>query len=261
MIIVLFFLNTMVINLMDYVKEDIILRAYEKDKPLKRAFVEEKFQEYIWNVLLWEFLLVLSLMFILYKIINKMTKQEREYRDFLELLLLTISHKFGNFLAAQKGNIDILRLKHDQRAIERLERTYNFMKEDFNSLLPYIEKFKKISTEREKINLREIIKKGLYIQSENREVFFKEKDAYVYANRQMLENLVIPLLENAVRYSEGKIFIRLTKKYLAIRNKILHTEGGTGVGLKIAEKLAEKQGFKLLYRGKGDYFICMLKFK
>lgn len=261
MIVVLFYLNTMVMNFIDYVKEEIIYDSYEKSRFLEKENVNERFQEYMKNVLLWEFLIVLSFMLILYKVVDRMTRQEREYRDFLELLLLTISHKFGNFLAAQKGNIDILKVKHDQRAIERIESIYNFMREDFNSIISYIEKFKEISTYREKINLNELIKKYLNIQSENREFFFREKDVYVYTNMQMLENSVIPLIENAVKYSEGKIFIRLTKKYLAIRNKISNTESGTGVGLKIAEKLAEKQGFKLLYRGKEDYFISILKFK
>lgn len=261
MIVVLFYLNTMVLNFMDYVKEDFLSKAYEKDRTIKRVFVEEKFQEYVRNVLLWEFLLVLALMLILYKVIERMTRQEREYKDFLELLLLTISHKFGNILATQKGNIDILKLKYDQRAIERLEKTYNFIKEDFNSIIAYIEKFKYLSIEREKINLKELIKRFINLQNDFVEIFFREKDVYVYSNRQILENVIISLLENAAKYSDGKIFIRLTKDYLAIRNKIFKTDVGTGVGLKIAEKLAEKQNFKLFYRSKGDYFISLLRFK
>lgn len=261
LISVLFYLNTMVINYMEDVREDLLSKAYEKDKPTQRDFVDKRIHEYIFNVLLWEFLLVLALMLILYKVINRMTRQEREYREFLELLLLTISHKFGNLLAAQKGNIDILKVKYDQKAIERLEKTYDFIREDLNSILVYIERFKDLSSEREEINLRELIKKCLNLQDEKKEIFFRERDVYLYANRQILENIIIPLLENAAKYSDGRIFIRLTKKYLAIRNKISITDRGAGIGLKIAEKLAEKQGFKLLYRGKEDYFISILKFK
>lgn len=260
MIVVLFYLNTMVINFMDYVKEDILYKSYEKEKFIKRDFVEKRFREYVLNVLLWEFLLVLALMLMLYKVIERMTRQEREYKEFLELLLLTISHKFGNLLAAQKGNIDILKVKYDQRAIERLEKTYNFIREDLNSILVYIERFKLLTSEREKINLRDLIKKCLNLQNGKNEIFFREKDVYVYANRQILENIIIPLLENAAKYSDGKIFIRLTKKYLAIRNKISINDRGAGIGLKISEKLAGKQGFRLLYRSKGDYFISLLKF-
>lgn len=246
---------------MDYVKEDILYQSYEREKSIKRDFVEKRFQEYLLNVLLWEFLLVLALMFILYKVIEKMTRQEREYEDFLELLLLTISHKFGNLLAAQKGNLDILKLKYDQRAIERLEKTYNLIREDLDSILVYIQRFKLLTSEREKINLRELIKKCLNLQNGNKELFFRERDVYVYANRQILENIIIPLLENATKYSDGKIFVRLTKKYLAIRNKISITDRGAGIGLKISEKLSEKQGFRLLYRSKNNYFISLLKFR
>lgn len=251
----------MVVNFMDYVKEDILYHSYEKNRVLKREYVEERFQDYVKNVLLWEFLLVLSFMLILYKVIDRMTRQEREYRDFLELILLTISHKFGNFLAVQKGNIEILKLSNDPKALERLEKSYNYLQEDFHRVLESITQFKELSYSKEKINIRELIEKSLSLVSPEVNLKLKLRDISINANRQMFENIVFPIIENAFKYSEGGVQIRLGEKYLAIRNKITSGEKGSGVGLKIAQALAKKQGFHLLSRGKGDYFIVLLKFK
>ncbi|MDI6713977.1 MAG: hypothetical protein QMD43_02980 [Thermodesulfovibrio sp.] len=258
--VILFYLNTMVINFIDYMKEDLILELQDKRAFIKRDFIEDKFQEYVKNVLLWEFLLVLSLMLILYKVIERITKQERDYKELLELILLTLSHKFGNFLTSHRGNIEILKLRNDERALQRLEKSCTFMQEDLNKVIETINRFKEASFEKEKINLKELIEKFLSLIETEKRILITAKDINVYANRQNLENIVFPLLENALRYSKERIHIKVCKNYLAIRNDIYETERGSGIGLKIAQALAKKEGFKIKYRAKEDSFILILKF-
>lgn len=260
MIVVLFYLNALVFSFIEYLKEDYIFHHFES-RQVDRDFIENKILEYTKQVILWEFLLVLATMFILYKIIDRMTKQQREYKDFLELILLTISHKFGNFLASQKGNLEILKIKYDQKALQRLEKNYEHIEEEFRTIVKYIENFKRFSADREKISLRETLNKCIDLLIDKEAIRIRGKDLLLYSNKQVLENILFPLIENAVKYSEGVISIRITRKYLAIRNKILVTSRGTGIGLKISETLAKKQGFQLLYRTKGEYFICQLKFR
>lgn len=261
LIVVLLYLNTMVINYMDFLKQELILTVDESDRFSRMAKIERSFESYLVNVLLWEFLLVLALMLILYKVISKMIKQERDYMDFLELLLLIISHKFGNLLASQRGNIEILKMKYDQRAIERLERVYELVKEDLDSVLSYIEKFKNLSAKKERISMNELVKRALKFFEEKAEFFVSEQECNLYAHRQLVENIVIPLVENSVKYSSGRVSIRLTRNYFAIRNRISKLDRGTGVGLKIAERLAKKEGFRLINRSKNGYFISVLRFR
>ncbi|WP_353685903.1 hypothetical protein [Thermodesulfovibrio sp. 3462-1] len=253
--LILFYLNTVILNFLDSFKEDYVLQSLTE-----KNFIEQKFQEYVKNVLLWEFLLVLSLMLILYKIIEKMLKQEREYMDFLELILLNISHKFGNFLATHKGNIEILKIKYDKKAIQRLETSYNYIHNDFCKILETINRFKSFSSNKEKVNLKEIVEKNLSIFEINKKLLINLKDVFIYTNRQMLDNIVFSLIENAIKYSSETIHIRLTKNFLAIRNDISEKEKGSGVGLKITEALVKKQEFKLKYRAKENKFIVVLKF-
>lgn len=245
----------MVISFMDFFKEEFALQSLTK-----KNFIDQKFQEYVKDILLWEFLLVLSLMFILYKIIERMLKQEKDYIDFLELILLTISHKFGNFLASHKGNIEILKIRYDERAIQRLENSYNYIQNDFYKVLETINRFKSFSASKEKVNLKELIEKNLSMFEINRKLTLNLKDVFIYANRQIVDNIVFSLIENAIRYSSEQIHIRLSRVCLAIGNDITEKEKGSGVGLKITEALAKKQGFKLKYRAKENKFIAVLKF-
>lgn len=251
--IILFYMNTVVISFMDSFKEE-YASLTEKD------FIEQKIQEYVKNILLWEFLLVLSLMLILYKIIERMLRQEKDYMDFLELILLTISHKFGNFLAAYKGNIEILKTRYDEKAIQRLDSSYTYIQNDFYKVLESIKHFKSFSASKEKINLKETVEKNLSMFEINRKLTMNLKDVFIYANRQIVDNIIFSLIENAIRYSSEKIHIRLSRFCFAVRNDISEKEKGSGVGLKITEALAKKQGFKLKYRAKENKFIVVLKF-
>jgi signal transduction histidine kinase len=241
-------------------KEEYILQSVYKKDIQTKEFIEQKFHKYVRDVLLWEFLLVLGLMLILYKIIDKMLRQERDYRDFLELIILTISHKFGNFLAAQKGNIEILKGGYDPGAIRRLELSQTYMQEDFHKILEIINSFKEMKTEKEKLNIKEIVERTLSVFETSSKLTVNMKDVSINANRQIVENIIYNLLENAVRYSKERIHIRLSKRYLAIRNDISQKEKGSGVGLKIAEALAKKEGFTIQYHTKGESFIVFLKF-
>lgn len=252
--LILFYLNTVVISFMDSLKEEYIFFS-------NKRFIEQKFQEYVKDVLLWEFLLVLSLMLILYKIIDRMLKQERNYRDFLELILLTISHKFGNFLATHKGNIEILKIRYDERAIQRLEKSYNYIQNDFQKILETIRHFKDLSSNKDRVNLKEVIERNLSMfEINNKKLILNLKDVFIYTNRQIIENIVYSLIENAIKYSSEKIHIRLSQNSVAIINDISEKQKGSGIGLKITEALAKKQRFKLKYRAKENRFMALLKF-
>lgn len=257
--VVLFYINTTMINFMDYMKEEYILQSLNKKETSKGDFIEQKFQEYVKNLLLWQSLLVLSLMLVLYKVIYRMLKHEKNYKDFLELILLLISHKFGNFLASVRGNIEILKISHDRKALDRLEKSYNFLQEDFQKIQNSITHFKEISDTKEKINLKEVIEKDLSLIAPLTKVILNLKDISITANRYAVENIVFSLIENAVKYSKSMIQIRLSKNCLAIRNDIAETEHGSGVGLKITEALAKREGFKLNCRAKGKAYIAILK--
>lgn len=261
MILILFYFNTVVISFLDHVKEDFIYQSYGK-KTLDKRFVEEKFQDYLKNVFLWEVLLTLSMGLILYKLIYRITNREKEYRKFLEMILLTICHKLGNFLAIHTGNIEILKVKYDENAVKRLEKSYNYLKEDFQRIVDTINRFKNFSEEKEKLNIKSIIEHNLSLVEFKSKLTVRLNDVLVYSNKHVVDNIIFSLLDNAIKYSKEKISIRLTKNYLAIRNDLSdQVDKGSGVGLKITEALSKKEGFKIKYRIKREHFLVLLKFR
>jgi len=265
MSVILFYMNITIINFVSEIKADIIIE--KKNSPNLEEFLELQFDEYLKNMILWELLLVLTLMLILHKIVDYMTKRENQYKDFLELVLLIVSHRFGNFLAAQRGNIDILKTKHDQRALDRLEKSYNFLHDDINRIMDNINRFKEFSPIKEKINLKHILEKVLNVMTISRPLKIFSENVTIYGNSQIIENIILSLFENAVKYSKESIKIRLTTSYLAIRNDVSPSDvsyshkKGSGIGLKIAEALANKEGYKIKYRLKNDHFIVLFKFR
>ncbi|HQD37247.1 MAG TPA: hypothetical protein PKV92_09160 [Thermodesulfovibrio thiophilus] len=256
--LILFYINYMMVTYLDVNQNRLFSQSIDKTTEQEKIKLMDQIKEFLTEVLLWEFLLVLSLMFILYQVINRLTKHERDYKNLLELILLTVSHKFGNFITIQKGNIELLKITHDEKAINRLESSYNYFQEDFYRIVDTIKSFKNIGIQKEKINLKVIIEKHLELINTDKSIIKNLKDVYIYANKQNIDNIVFFLLENAFKYSDERIHIRLTKKMLAIRNDIAQTDKSSGIGLKITETFAKKEGFKIKYRAKEKNYIVTL---
>ncbi|HQA03692.1 MAG TPA: hypothetical protein PKZ17_03015 [Thermodesulfovibrio thiophilus] len=256
--LILFYINYMMVTYLDVNQGRLFSQSIDKTTEQEKIKLMDQIKEFLTEVLLWEFLLVLSLMFILYQVINRLTKHERDYKNLLELILLTVSHKFGNFITIQKGNIELLKITHDEKAINRLESSYNYFQEDFYRIVDTIKSFKNIGIQKEKINLKVIIEKHLELINTDKSIIKNLKDVYIYANKQNIDNIVFFLLENAFKYSDERIHIRLTKKMLAIRNDIAQTDKSSGIGLKITETFAKKEGFKIKYRAKEKNYIVTL---
>ncbi len=226
----------------------------------KKIEFEKRFSEYLKDIFLWESLLVLSLMLVLYKVIQFLTKKEIEYQEFLELLVMILSHKFGNFLAIHRTNIDILKKRYDSNALDRLEKSYEYIQEDLSKILNTLTNFKE-KKEKEPVLLREIIEKIIFAFPQEKNLMLNLTNVKIYASREIMENIVFFLIENTIKYSKSFIQIRLTQDYLAIRNDIAYTSKGRGVGLKIASWLAEREKMKLRYKNKDNIFFVTLKFK
>ncbi len=260
LIVILFYLNTMTFTFLDDVLKNQTSQIVLKGEFNKKIEFEKRFSEYLKDIFLWESLLVLSLMLVLYKVIQFLTKKEIEYQEFLELLVMILSHKFGNFLAIHRTNIDILKKRYDSNALDRLEKSYEYIQEDLSKILNTLTNFKE-KKEKEPVLLREIIEKIIFAFPQEKNLMLNLTNVKIYASREIMENIVFFLIENTIKYSKSFIQIRLTQDYLAIRNDIAYTSKGRGVGLKIASWLAEREKMKLRYKNKDNIFFVTLKFK
>ncbi len=227
--------------------------------------VNKKLKSFALTLFIWEGAIVLALFLIFHKTVMKFIKQEEEIKKFLELMLLTITHKLGNFLSIYRVNIEILKEKCPSKALDRLDNAYSIMEKDFyfvtNSL-------KKLSIQEKHIKQINIKNKILEVLSffgqalKNKKVFLSLKDTYVKADEQDIENILFSVFENIAKYSYKKVHIRIcddkNHTFIFIKNDFKSISKGTGIGLKLSEFIISQYKGELKIRVKKDFLTILI---
>ncbi len=244
---------------------EFINKFYDKYVFLDLSYEEKKVKDFALLLFLWETILVVSLMFIMYITLVKYIKKEYFFKSFLEILLLTLTHKLGNFLSVQKINIELIRLRCKEKSISRLEKAYMLMEKDFKFSLKVLRNLH--NDNMEILNLREEILKVLTFFEDflsEKEVKLSLKDIYIKINPNDLENILFPLIENAIYYSNKRIYIKLCQSKgnnacIFIKNDIKDKKElkGAGVGLKIVEFIIRKYNSLLEIKNNKNFLVVV----
>ncbi len=234
---------------------------------LKKSYKTKKLKSFASTLFLWEGIIVMSLILVMYLTIINFLKKEEENIRFLEFLILSITHKIGNFLAIQKINTDILKIKCPQeKAVNRIEENYRFVEKDFKLTLDTIKNLKD-ADKKKIINLKDVIVQIInsfedIIKEKN--IKLKLKDCYIKMSEIDAENIFFNLIENSIKYSKKEIQIKIccTQRYfyLIIRNDISEQKEGTGIGLEIVKYLLQRNKGKLYIKAKENY-LTVVKIK
>lgn len=224
--------------------------------------IKELKKDYGKSLLTWEAFLVLSSMLIVYKITEKYLEKEKRYKQFLQLLLLSVSHKLGNKTTSLNINIEILKSKCNNPTTEKIEKLVKTINYDLKNL---IETFKKFQFERkneERFFIDELILNNLKeFELSNKKLFLQLKKLEVYKIKSDVDIILNIAIENAFKYSENKVMIKIFKKIVIIKNDIkTDLEGGSGIGLIIAEEVAKLNDIKVIKKVKGNHFTLYLCF-
>ncbi len=234
---------------------------------IKKSYKTGKLKSFASTLFIWEGIIVISLILIMYLTIINFLKKEEENIKFLEFLVLSITHKIGNFLAIQKLNIDILKMKYPhEKAIYRIEDNYKFIEKDFKITLETIQNLKK-SEDKKVINIKDVVVqtiKNFEDVIKDKNLNLNLKDCYLKISEIDAENIIFNLIENSIKYSKNKIYIKIccTSKYfyLIIKNDISEQKKGTGIGLEIVKYILQKNNGKLYTKAKRNY-LTLVKIK
>ncbi|MGB9766065.1 MAG: sensor histidine kinase [Sulfurihydrogenibium sp.] len=213
-------------------------------------------------ILIWEGILVVLTSFILYFTIDNYLRKERRYKSFLQILILAVSHKFGNSLSSIITNLEILKEKEESPAIKRIEKVVNILSQDIRTLSTTFRQLPFEDRKEEFINIEDVLNNLLkQFDSERKKVFLSVKPLKKYANKKDLEIIFYNLLENAFKYSKSFVHIKVLKKCVVIRNDInKEVEGGSGLGILIVENLCSLNGIKFRKKVSDKHFTVILDF-
>lgn len=104
---------------------------------LDKNYKIEKIKTFGLNLLVWEAVLTVTLLFVMYITIIRHIQEKEENRKLLEIFLLTITHKLGNFLSSQKLNIELIKSKCNIKPVERLEKLTSLLRQTLKAVFRY----------------------------------------------------------------------------------------------------------------------------
>ena len=213
-------------------------------------------------VILWETFLVFGSIISIYYLTSIYLKKEERYKQFLQLMILSISHKFGNKISSLNINLELIKSICNNQAVDRLEKSLTSLNEDLKTLLNTFKKLQFERKEEEKFKADELVLKLLEeFKPFEKKVFLKLKPLKSSKNRSDIEAIIQIILENAFKYSENKVYIKIYKSNLIIKNDIKNEiESGSGLGLLIVEGLSKLNNLKVIKRVKVKYFTICLAF-
>lgn len=261
------FLNLFYISRVeDYYKEKIswLVRG---DNYYKKYYIQEDEQKvqqlserYKKLVLLWEVILTVSSILLFYLVLNRTMKREKKYQEFLELVILSVSHKFGNFVSALKINLELIKSSGSKRAISSMDNYISLMQDELKVLTEILRKTKEEDIQ--EVFLTEIIEEILLkLEPKDKKIIREYKNIRLRGDKNSIENILFILLHNSVKYSKSFIHIRIFKnRVVGIRNDIESRGGGSGIGLTLAKKFCQLYNWRLKVRPSKRYFTVFLVF-
>ena len=207
---------------------------------------------------------------------NNMAKELRSVEMLRNDFVNNFSHEFKTPIVSIRGFAKILKMNH--LTLEERDKYLNIIIEESERLadlsinvlnLSKIEQ-QTILAEKEQFNLTEQIRLIIIMlenkwEKKNIYISIDDKEVYIYANKEMLKQVWINLLDNAIKFSpengEINIEIQQTKKQISVsisnqgnpipteiaahifdkfyQGDTSHTTRGYGLGLTIAKKIIE----------------------
>lgn len=227
--------------------------------------LREELAFFLYQLILWELILVLVVSYVFYQLLQRYLRFKEETGRFQNLLLQAVSHKLGNFLAAQRVDLQLLRETNSRRSLDRLESASSFLERDLSHILRVIRDYPFEEAEEEDLDLGHLARTVLEQLRPELEgkIKLRVQSAPVRGSRQEVETAVFLLLENAARYSGSRVYLRSGKMngnpYLFLHNDTGEAPAkGSGVGLSIAERLAGRNNLQLRTRSRSLTFAALL---
>ncbi|MFN3813447.1 MAG: sensor histidine kinase [Aquificaceae bacterium] len=234
---------------------------------VSKPYVEKLINDPIKRIFFAEFLTIFSVILVYQLVIDNFLRKIHEQEEWTKSLIVSIAHKFGNFLSVQKVNLSLLKSgKTDGSTIRRIERSLSRVEKDMNLFLNILKEEKHMKKEwiradRILIDLLKDFEEDMM----DKRLIAKLSEVYVYADSVDLMDIFFNLISNSIKHSKSFVQIRMCKTneeaLFVFRNDMSSASGGgMGVGNVLLSKVVERQGGKLSVRIK-KYYTAFLSLK
>ncbi len=248
----------------------VLLYFYFSIFTINGKFISDIFYDFAMNLILWELIVVICGVFLFYRLFKIHLKHKLEVQSIFKGLFEAVSHRFGNYIAAQKVNVELLKYSKNNKIIDRLEMSLSNMENDFNELVLILKNLELETLSLEDVYLSSMIRQlteDMSIQqTKNIDLKIVGRDDVKLTAEYLFAKIVfVLLLDNAFRYSKSKIYICYKKNknnYCLILNDInKQSREGTGLGLKLVKYFTDKIGVRVRTKRSNSWFCCLLVWK
>ncbi len=210
-----------------------------------------------------EFFLVFMLVFIYQRVIEEYLNRLRQKEDWIKTLMLSLTHRLGNFLATQKVLLAMLKKSYPQdQKIGKLEKSLQKVQRELSL---FINPFREgRENKKERLELEELIKETLSFFEEElkgKRLLLRTQRLYLHMNREDLQDLLYNLIGNAIRHSKELVHIRVCAKgeLLVVRNDTSgEVRHGMGLGMELTRMVLERYQYSLKLNLKRHYTAFVL---
>ena len=220
-------------------------------------YIPERLKSFATVLVLWEGVFILFILLLFRRTVLLYIKREKDIRYLLNLLLLALTHRLGNFLSVVKLNLELM---EDSKPKERIISSTEKLEEDYKKAVEVLESLSKgYGLGSRIVNVKEVVEELLKGSDHRQDIrlMVKLEDTLVRANPIYLEILVGSVIENSLKYAISFVHIKLCGGLLVVRNDFGSVKEGSGMGLKIARFAAQILGFdlRIKYRNRFTVFV------
>jgi len=222
-------------------------------------------KDFLLPVVLWELVLIIGVSYVFAKLVWIYLREKEQKKELLQMLVLAISHKVGNFLSIQRINLEMLKNK-DKELVSRLIQSCEQTSRDLEKIIALITSFlQQAQAQASETNLKQLIPKILAkLQKQLKppsQVTLNLASVCLNVPPQILEIILFNLLENSFYYAKTYLQIQQDQNVLKITNDLgPRPSQGHGLGLLIAQKLGEMYDLELKTKAERDRFQAELIF-
>ncbi len=230
---------------------------------VREEFLKERRDSLMKRLLVVEFFLIFMLVFLYQRVVEGYFSRLKGKEEWIKSLMLSLTHRLGNFIATQKVLLAILKKSYPQdQRISKLEKSLQKVQRELSIFISPIREGRE--GKKERLELEELIRETLgFFEEElkDKRLLLRTSKLFLHMNKEDLEDVLYNLISNAIKHSRELVHIKVCAKsgLLVIRNDLGgEVKHGMGLGVELTRTVLNRYSFSLRISLKRHYTAFVL---